>query len=789
MDDTSNRRIKSNPRGRKRVRRVRSTLRIKITRKTVGKFLIEHKGSFFTGFLLLSLLVLLFGIAGQMQPPVTNDAPSGETVISYSSFIQDVQAENIVAVTIQGSNINGLLATTSAQTKATVQNTTTTNDTSKNASLDYTAWARTINASNSSWTSPSTNSNALQHTVYTRAPQGGDAQLMSLFISKHVVVSILPVAQTPVWLSVIWKFLPVALLMMFLLIFLASRKSGRGSRSMDDRVTQIGKSRARRFMRAKEVNTTSTANTTDTSNTANAKITSARGRVPLPPTATGSQAVKPVAARVSLEPPVTFNDVAGIEEVRTELEEIVRFLRSPEQFNRLGARIPRGALLVGPPGTGKTLLAKAVAGEANVPFFSMSASEFVEMFVGVGASRVRDLFNQARQVAPAVIFIDEIDAVGRKRSMRVTGNDERDQTLNQLLVELDGFAERQAVVVLAATNRVDILDKALLRPGRFDRRITVSLPDRAGREAILQVHTRKTPLHESVSLTRLARMTTGMSGADLANLVNEAALCAARRNLDAINHECFEDALARVQLGALRPIVMSETERHIIAYHEGGHALVAHHLPEADTVNRVTILPRGQSLGVTQFIAEEDRYNYSRHMLMARIAVGLGGRVAEELTFGADHITTGAENDLQVVTDLARRMVTRWGMSERIGVVFADYRAGEAEMSLNMQRVDPETLPGRTAALVVDAEGRLVQNGHAAHAHDYAFAASMPAARSANGSSMSALIDTEVQSILHEGREMARAILCEHTNQLSLLADKLMECEQLDRTQFEALFV
>lgn len=785
MDDTSNRRIKSNPRGRRRIRQLRPRLRIKINRKNVGKFLIEHKGGFFTGFLLLSLLVLLFGIAGQMQPPVANDVPSGETVISYSSFIQDVQAGNVLAVAIQGSNINGLLANAPAQNSATVQRPAITNDKNNNGPLDYATWLRTIGATNASWSSPSTNSNVLQHTVYTRAPQGGDSQLMSLLVSKHVVVSILPVAQSPVWLRLLWKFAPIALLMVFLLLFLAARKSGRGSRTIDDRVTQIGKSRARRFMRAKE------ANTTDTANTVNAKITSARGKMPSSATSTSGQAVKPVAARVSLEPPVTFNDVAGIEEVRTELEEIVRFLRNPEQFNRLGARIPRGALLVGPPGTGKTLLAKAVAGEANVPFFSMSASEFVEMFVGVGASRVRDLFNQARQVAPAVIFIDEIDAVGRKRSMRVTGNDERDQTLNQLLVELDGFAERQAVVVLAATNRVDILDKALLRAGRFDRRITVSLPDRVGREAILQVHTRKTPLHENVSLARLARMTTGMSGADLANLVNEAALCAARRNLDAINDECFEDALARVQLGALRPIVMSEVERRIIAYHEGGHALVAHHLPEADTVNRVTILPRGQSLGVTQFISEEDRYNYSRHMLMARIAVGLGGRVAEELIFGANHITTGAENDLQVVTDLARRMVTRWGMSERIGVVFADYRAGEAEMSLNMQRVEAETMPGYTTSLVVDADGQLLQNGQvarAAHVQYHSFATSMPAARSANGASMNALIDAEVQTILHEGREMARAILREHNNQLSLLADKLIECEQLDRTQFEALF-
>src|SRR5207245_1480693 len=282
---------------------------------------------------------------------------------------------------------------------------------------------------------------------------------------------------------------------------------------------------------------------------------------------------------------------------------------------------------------------------------------------------------------------------------------------NQLLVELDGFHARQSVVVMAATNRVDILDKALLRPGRFDRQITVSLPDRAGRQAILAIHTRRTPLHEEVSLERLARLTTGMSGADLANLVNEAALCAARQDLEHVTHDCFEDALARVQLGALRPIVMSESDRRIIAYHEGGHALVAYHLPQADTVNRVTILPRGQSLGVTQFTAEEDRYNYSRETLMARIAVGLGGRVAEELTFGPERVTTGAENDLQVVTDLARRMVTRWGMSEQVGVVFTDYRAEAGSSGLNMRRIDEDALSIRHHSLVSDPDGHLMLDG------------------------------------------------------------------------------
>jgi cell division protease FtsH len=371
--------------------------------------------------------------------------------------------------------------------------------------------------------------------------------------------------------------------------------------------------------------------------------------------------------------------------------------------------------------------------------------------------------------------------------MRLAGNDERDQTLNQLLVELDGFNARQSVVVMAATNRVDILDKALLRPGRFDRQISVSLPDRAGRQAILAIHTRRTPLHEAVSLERLARLTTGMSGADLANLVNEAALCAARQDLEHLTHECFEDALARVQLGAVRPIVMSESEKRILAFHEGGHALVAYHVPEADTVNRVTILPRGQSLGVTQFTAEEDRYNYSRETLMARIAVGLGGRVAEELTFGPDRVTTGAENDLQVVTNLARRMVTRWGMSEEVGVMFADYRAEASGVGLNMRRLESEDMPMKARALISDADGHLVIDGDDQHARQHAFAMMVPGANRVSSATLAAVVNSEVQRILREGYEMARNIVREHSDQLTLLADALLAHEQLDRKQFEEL--
>ncbi len=727
--------------------------------QNVRRFLKTQKNTLFTCAMLLLSIGLLFGIFSQLQPPTTNTTPGGVTAMDYSTFVQQVKAGNVMGAVIRGTEINGLLQTPlhANSTTATVKPI----DLSKQPyASDYTAWSHYVSTGYVSTTgNPPVD---IARIAYTRMPIGGDASLTGLLVNNHVTVTTLPQAQGNDWLSLLLRFAPFVVLVLILVVFMTSRNNPRPNRVIDERMSQMSKSRARRFVRPGEAPSRQT-----------------EVKRPVMVSRTGTS-VKPPVPRVSLEPPVTFADVAGIDEVRAELEEIVQFLRRPERFDRLGARIPRGALLVGPPGTGKTLLAKAVAGEADVPFFSISASEFVEMFVGVGASRVRDLFNQARQAAPCVIFIDEIDAVGRKRSIRVSGNDERDQTLNQLLVELDGFDTRKAVVVMAATNRVDILDKALLRPGRFDRRITVSLPDRVGREAILRVHARNTPLHEDVYLERLARLTMGMSGADLANLVNEAALSAARRDLEQVDHDCFEEALARIQLGALRPLIMSERERRIIAYHEGGHALVAHHLPEADTVNRVTILPRGQSLGVTHFTAEEDRYNYSRHMLMARIAVGLGGRVAEELTFGPDHVTTGAENDLQVVTDLARRMVTRWGMSDQVGVVFADYRA-EGDYALNMRRINPADLQSRTLAL--DANGQPVLNGEPSRL----FAMSSPAPQGTNGVMLNAVIDSEVQRILNEGCVMAREILTTHSDQLSLLAATLLECEQLDRKQFEAL--
>ena len=374
-------------------------------------------------------------------------------------------------------------------------------------------------------------------------------------------------------------------------------------------------------------------------------------------------------AKLILEdrPTTTFADVAGIDEAKYDLEEVVEFLKTPLKFQRLGGKIPRGVLLVGPPGTGKTLLARAVAGEAGVPFFSMSGSEFVEVLVGVGASRVRDLFDQAKKAAPSIIFIDEIDAVGRQRGTSINTNDEREQTLNQLLVEMDGFDTRQAVVVIGATNRPDGLDIALLRPGRFDRRVTVDRPDWNGRLAILKIHAREVPLGPDIDLVNIARSTVGMVGADLANLVNEAALLAARRNQDYVTQKCFEEALDKILLGAERPLVLSDEDLNVIAYHEGGHALTGLLSEHADPVSKVTIVPRGQALGVTMSTPIDDRYNYSKEYLLTQIVTALGGRAAEQIAIG--HITTGAENDLQRVTAIARQMVTRWGMSERMGTV------------------------------------------------------------------------------------------------------------------------
>ncbi len=416
-------------------------------------------------------------------------------------------------------------------------------------------------------------------------------------------------------------------------------------------------------------------------------------------------------AKLILEdrPSTTFADVAGVDESKYELQEVVEFLKTPAKFQRLGGKIPRGVLLVGPPGTGKTLLARAVAGEAGVPFFSMSGSEFVEVLVGVGASRVRDLFDQAKKASPSIIFIDEIDAVGRQRGSSINTNDEREQTLNQLLVEMDGFDNRQAVVVIAATNRPDGLDQALLRPGRFDRRVTVDRPDWNGRLAILKIHSRTVPLAPDVDMVAIARSTTGMVGADLANLVNEAALIAARRDLDRVTQNCFNDALDRILLGAERPLVLSDEDLNVTAYHEGGHALTGLVSEGADPVTKVTIVPRGQALGVTMSTPLDDRYNYSKEYLLTQIVVALGGRAAEQVVFG--RVTTGAENDLQRVTMIARQMVARWGMSERLGTVSFSER--QSPFAGGGDTGTPTNYSEETAEVIDEEVDRIVRTSYA----------------------------------------------------------------------------
>ena len=409
---------------------------------------------------------------------------------------------------------------------------------------------------------------------------------------------------------------------------------------------------------------------------------------------------------------VTFDDVAGVDEAKVDLQEIVEFLRDPQKFQRLGGRIPRGALLVGPPGTGKTLIARAVAGEANVPFFTISGSDFVEMFVGVGASRVRDMFEQAKKNAPCIIFIDEIDAVGRHRGAGLGGgNDEREQTLNQLLVEMDGFEANEGVIIIAATNRPDVLDPALLRPGRFDRQIVVPNPDINGRERILKVHMKKVPLGPDVDARIIARGTPGFSGADLANLVNEAALLAARRNRRVVTQTEFEDAKDKVMMGAERKsMAMSEEEKRLTAYHEAGHAVVGLSVPEAVPVHKATIIPRGRALGMVKFLPEGDRYSMKFVEYTSQLAVAMGGRVAEELTFGKQNITSGASSDIQQATQMARAMVTRLGYSDELGTVMYGDNQEEVFLGMSMQKnnsVSEET------ARKIDAEvRRLVANGY-----------------------------------------------------------------------------
>lgn len=408
---------------------------------------------------------------------------------------------------------------------------------------------------------------------------------------------------------------------------------------------------------------------------------------------------------------VTFKDVAGIDEAKQELQEIVEFLKAPMKFQRLGGKIPKGVLLVGPPGTGKTLLAKAIAGEAGVPFYSISGSDFVEMFVGVGASRVRDMFEQAKKTCPCIVFMDEIDAVGRHRGAGLGGgNDEREQTLNQLLVEMDGFETNSGIILMAATNRPDVLDPALLRPGRFDRQVVVNNPDVKGREEILKVHIRKVPLAPNVRLDILARGTPGFSGADLANLVNEAALLAARRNKTMVTMGDFEDAKDKVMMGTeRRSLIMDEKEKRMTAYHEAGHAIVSLHLPESDPLHKVTIIPRGRALGVTMQLPEKDKYSQSKTYLQSRLSILFAGRVAEEMILGKEKVSTGASNDIQVATTIARRMVTEWGMSPLGPIAFEE---PESDVFLGYSIAKRKNMADNTALQVDKAISALVQESY-----------------------------------------------------------------------------
>lgn len=409
---------------------------------------------------------------------------------------------------------------------------------------------------------------------------------------------------------------------------------------------------------------------------------------------------------------VTFKDVAGADEAKQELEEIIDFLKDPDKFQRLGGKIPKGVLMVGPPGTGKTLLAKAVAGEADVPFFSISGSDFVEMFVGVGASRVRDMFAQAKKNAPCLLFIDEIDAVGRHRGAGLGGgNDEREQTLNQLLVEMDGFEANENVILIAATNRPDVLDPALLRPGRFDRQVTVTNPDKKGREEILKVHVKKVPLAKDVNLSVIARGTPGFSGADLANLVNEAALLAARKNKHKVTSSDFDEAKDKVLMGSeRRSMAMDENEKKLTAYHEAGHAICSLYVESTDPIHKATIIPRGRALGMVQQLPEKDQYSYSRIKMLSRLIIMMGGRVAEELKFGENNVTSGASSDIAAATNLARSMVTEWGMSEKLGPVL--YAENTGEVFLGKSVTQSKNMSEETARLV-DAEiKQLVVDAH-----------------------------------------------------------------------------
>jgi cell division protease FtsH len=523
---------------------------------------------------------------------------------------------------------------------------------------------------------------------HTIAP--GDANVSDKLIAKGVAVQVKAEEQSSIWLYMLYNSLPFLLILGISFFVMRQMQKNAGSGAMG-----FGKSRAR-------------------------MLTEKQGRV-------------------------TFADVAGIDEAREELQEIVEYLKDPGKFARLGGKIPKGALLVGPPGTGKTLLARAIAGEAGVPFFTISGSDFVEMFVGVGASRVRDMFDQAKKSAPCIVFIDEIDAVGRHRGAGLgNGNDEREQTLNQLLVEMDGFEANEGIIIIAATNRPDVLDPALLRPGRFDRQVVVPRPDIDGREQILNVHMKKVPLAPDVDGRVIARGTPGFSGADLANLVNEAALLAARKGKRLVAMQEFEEAKDKVLMGTERKsMVMTEDEKRMTAYHEAGHAIVALHEPASDPIHKATIIPRGRALGMVMRLPERDSYSYHRDKMYANLAVSMGGRVAEEVIFGYNKVSSGASSDIQYATTLARDMVTRWGMSDALGPL--QYAEPEEEVFLGYSVNRQRQMSNETAQQ----------------------------------------IDKEIRRIVEEGYERAKHLLDEHRSELEKLAQALLEYETLSGDEIQ----
>ncbi len=623
--------------------------------------------------------------------------------LPYSTFLDQVRADNVTKVDISGSQIEGSFQTallwppvpvtttaTSTISTSTTSANTTSADTTPVANLSTPLATAAANVtSTAQLTATALQSQSLPYMDFsTNFPADlGDSTLLPLLESHNVVVNVSPTSVP--WLTLLLTTgLPI-LLLLFVFGFM-----GRKMMNQQSNIFGFGNSGARQHV-------------------------------------------------VSNYPEVTFKDVAGADEAKADLSEIVDFLKEPTRYHQLGARMPRGVLLVGAPGTGKTLLARAVAGEAGVPFFNLNGSEFVEMFVGVGASRVRDLFHQAKESGSAIIFIDELDAVGRRRGAGLGNtNDEREQTLNQLLVEMDGFDEHHDLIVMAATNRPDVLDPALLRPGRFDRQVVVSLPDLRGRAEILRIHSTPLPVATDVDLNKLAQATVGMSGADLANLCNEAALGAARQRHSQVTMSDFESAIDKVVLGSERPLVMSEQARRIVAYHEAGHAVVAWLLPEADPVNKVTIIPHGRALGVTEQLPSEEQYNYNRLYLLTRLSVMLGGRTAEEVAIG--DITTGAENDLVEATRMTRRMITRWGMSD-IGL--AAFESDETQPFLGYEL----------------SQGR-------SYSED-----------------TSARIDQTVQKILRERHQSVTQLLTQNRRLLDALAQALLAHETVQQAQLVAI--